>query len=198
MTETDIHEIAATRKAALWSAVAGVAQLLLVLFGEEAFPYLRNVLLAVGYGFILPTVAVLHVRSATVRQSGAILGSLAAIAAVTVGIAGSLNVDARPAALFLLGIWWWTIGKMAAQTGTLPRRVGTLTAALGALAFVAVPLEGFGPALVAVLPRSVADLLAQPYFSAMHLIVSAWLLTIAAVFARDGQITREGAVRSRR
>ena len=158
-----------------------------MLAGAEAFPYLRNVLLAVGYGLILPAVAVLHVRNASVRQSGAILGSLAAIAAVTVGIAGSVNVDAQPAALFLLGIWWWTIGKMAVQTGTLPRRVGTLTAALGALAFVAVPFEGFGPALVAVLPRSIADTLAQPYFSAAHLILGVWLLTVAAVFARDGQ-----------
>ena len=182
---TDVHEVAATRKAALWSAIAGLAQLLLVIVGQEAFPYLRNVLLAVGYGFILPAVAVLHVRNATVRQSGAILGSLAAIAAVTIGIAGSINVDAQPAALFLLGIWWWTIGKMAAQTGTLPRRVGTLTAALGALAFAAVPFEAFGPALVAVLPRSAADALGQPYFSATHIVLGIWLLAVAAVFARE-------------
>jgi len=168
-----------------------------VISGQEAFPYLRNVLLAVGYGFILPAVAVLHVRNATVRPSGAILGSLAATAAVTVGIVGSINVDAQPAALFSLGIWWWTIGKMAAQTGTLlPPRFGALTAALGAFAFIAVPLEGFGPALVAVLPRSLADALAQPYFSATHLVVGVWLLTVAGVFANDSQSSRGPAVGS--
>lgn len=169
-----------------------------MLSGQEAFPYLRNVLLAIGYGLILPAVAVLHVRNASVRQSGAILGSLAATAAIMVGIAGSINVDAQPAALFLLGVWWWTIGKLAAQTGTLPRRFGALTAALGALAFVAVALEGFGPGLVAVLPRSLADALAQPYSSATHLVVGVWLLMVAAVFARDGQSSRGPAVRSGR
>ena len=180
---TDVHEVAATRKAALWSAIAGLAQLLLVIVGQEAFPYLRNVLLAVGYGFILPAVAVLHVRNATVRQSGAILGSLAAIAAVTIGIAGSINVDAQPAALFLLGIWWWTIGKMWAQTGVLPRRFGILTATLGLAAFVLVPLEAFSAAFIAVMPRSLADALAQPYFSAAHLVLGLWLLALAWTFA---------------
>jgi hypothetical protein len=182
---TDIHESAALRKAALWSLIAGTAQLAIPLIGDQAYPYLFNLLTAVGYGFILPFVAVLHVRNAPHRSSGAILGTIAGTAVAAVGLAAAANVDVRPASLFVLGMWWWTIGKMGAQTGTLPRPFGRLTAALGALSFVLVPLEAFGPGLVAVLPRSVADALAQPYFSATHIVLGIWLLAVAAVFARE-------------
>jgi len=95
---------------------------------------------AVAYGFLLPAIAVLHVRHAAVRQSGAILATIAGAAVATVGLAGSANVDVRPASLFVLGMWWWTIGKMWVQTGVLPRTFGRVTAALGLVAFALVPL----------------------------------------------------------
>ena len=126
----------------------------------------------------------LHVRHAAVRQSGAILGTIAGAAVATVGLAGSANVDVRPASLFVLGIWWWTIGKMWAQTGVLPRTFGRVTAALGLVAFVFVPLQAFSATLGSITP-SLADALAQPYFSAAHLVIGAWILGLAATFARE-------------
>ena len=141
--------------------------------------------MAVAYGFLLPAIAVLHVRHAAVRQSGAILGTIAGAAVATVGLAGSANIDVRPASLFVLGMWWWTIGKMWAQTGVLPRTFGRLTAALGLVAFVLVPIEAFASAFTAVMPRSLADALAQPFFSAAHLVLGLWLLVLA-MFGRGG------------
>jgi hypothetical protein len=127
---------------------------------------------------------VLHVRHAAVRQSGAILGTIAGAAVATVGLAGSANVDVRPASLFVLGMWWWTIGKLWAQTDVMPRTFGTVTAALGLCAFALVPLESFSAAFIAVMPRSLADALAQPYFSAAHLVLGLWLLALAWLFGR--------------
>lgn len=117
---------------------------------------------------MLPAIAVLHVRHAAVRQSGAILGTIAGVAVATVGIFAAANADVRPAALFVLGIFWWTIGKMWAETGVLPRPFGLATAALGIAAFVAVPLE-----------------VSTPVFSAAHLAVGAWLLVLAWIFMRS-------------
>lgn len=68
------------------------------------------------------------------RESGSILATIAGTATVAVGLAGSVNVDLQPAALFVLGMWWWTIGKLWAETGILPPLLGCATAALGALA----------------------------------------------------------------
>ena len=142
--------------------------------------------MAVAYGFLLPAIAVLHVRHAAVRQSGAILGTIAGAAVATVGLAGSANIDVRPASLFVLGMWWWTIGKLWAETGVLPRTFGRLTAALGLVAFVLVPIEAFASAFTAVMPRSLADALAQPFFSAAHLVLGLWLLGLASMFGRGG------------
>ena len=126
----------------------------------------------------------LHVRHAAVRQSGAILGTIAGAAVATVGLAGSANIDVRPASLLVLGMWWWTIGKMWAQTGVMPRTFGRITAALGLVAFALVPVEAFSASFVAVMPRSLADALAQPYFSAAHVALGVWLFALAATFAR--------------
>jgi hypothetical protein len=130
---------------------------------------------------------VLHVRHAAVRRSGAILGTIAGAAVATVGLAGSTNVDVRPASLFVLGMWWWTIGKMWAETGVMPWPFGIVTAALGLCAFALVPLEAFSATLIAVMPRSLANALAQPYFSAAHLVLALWLGALAWIFARDGR-----------
>ena len=127
----------------------------------------------------------LHVRHGALRRSGAILGTIAGAAVATVGLAGSANVDVRPASLFVLGMWWWTIGKMWAETGVLPRAFGIVTAALGISAFVLVPLEAFSIAFIAVMPRSLADALAQPYFSATHLVLGLWLVALAWTFVGE-------------
>jgi hypothetical protein len=154
-----------------------------VVLGGLAYPYLYDALTAVAYGFLLPAIAVLHVRHAAVRQSGAILGTIAGAAVATVGLAGSANVDVRPASLFVLGMWWWTIGKMWTQTAVMPRAFGFATAALGGASFALVPLEAFSPAFVDRMPRSLADAIAQPYFSAAHLLLGVWLLALAFTFA---------------
>ena len=177
-------EVAATRKAAVWSAIAGGGHLLVVAIGALAYPYLFDLLSAIAYGFLLPAIAVLHVRHAAVRQSGAILGTIAGAAVATVGLAGSANVDVRPASLFVLGMWWWTIGKMWVQTGVMPRTFGRVTAVLGLAAFALVPVEAFSAAFIAVMPRSLVDALAQPYFSAAHVTLGVWLFALAAIFAR--------------
>jgi hypothetical protein len=129
------------RKAAGWSALAGLAHIATVAFGQLYYPYLYDALIAFAYLFILPAIAVLHVRHALVRQSGAVLGTVAGGAAVVVGLGGAVNVDLRPAALVALGIWWWTIGKLWAETGVIPRSFGLLTAGLGAVAFASAVLE---------------------------------------------------------
>ena len=155
------------------------------MFGGQGYPYLYDALVAVAYGFLLPAIAVLHVRHTAVRQSGAILGTIAGAAVATVGLAGSANIDVRPASLFVLGMWWWTIGKMWAQTGVLPRTFGRVTAALGLVAFVLMPLEAFSTSLVSVMPRSLADALAQPYFAVAHLAIGAWMLGLAATLLAE-------------
>jgi len=92
------------------------------------------VLVAVGYGLILPVLAMLQLRHASVRQSGAILGTAAGMATVTVGIAASANPAVVVPALFVRGIWWWTIGKIWADTGVYPRLFGIVTMVLAVIA----------------------------------------------------------------
>jgi hypothetical protein len=127
-------------------------------------------LIAVAYGFLLPGIAVLHVRHTKIRESGAILGTIAGVAVATVGISGAANVDVRPAALFVLGIWWWTIGKMWAETNVLPRAFGVATAGIGLLTFALVPAE---------------VILGERVFTASHALLGAWLLGLAWLFLRD-------------
>ncbi|MEP7003056.1 MAG: hypothetical protein ABI888_00810 [Chloroflexota bacterium] len=178
----DANEVAATGKAALWSAIAGAAHVLVVAIGALAYPYLFDVLIALAYGFMLPAIAVLHVRHAAVRQSGAILATIAGAAVATVGLSGSANVDVRPAALFVLGIWWWTIGKMWVQTGVMPRLFGQITALLGLAAFVLVPVEAFSNVIGTT----------QPWFGAAHVVQGFWLLVLSMLFGRERTRTAAG------
>jgi hypothetical protein len=75
-------------------------------------------------------VAVLHVRHVAVRESGAILGTIAGTTVVVVGLAASAALELAIAALFVRAIWWWTIGKMWWETGALPRWLGAVTLGL--------------------------------------------------------------------
>ncbi|HUG55546.1 MAG TPA: hypothetical protein VMJ92_00585 [Candidatus Limnocylindrales bacterium] len=130
-------------------------------------------LIAVSYGLMLPAIAVMHPRHAAVRPAGAILGSIAGTAAVTVGLAGAVNLDLQPAALFVLGIWWWTIGRMWVETGVLPRAFGLLTAAGGVVALFATILASFGAVASVALPG--ADLRA---WDAAQVVLGLWLLAL--------------------
>jgi len=87
-----------------------------------------------------------------VRISGATLALLTGTAAAITGIAGALNVDAQPAAMFALGLWWWTIGKLWAETGVVQRTFGMVTAGGAALVLLASFLaSGLAP-LTALIP----------------------------------------------
>ena len=77
----------------------------------------------------------LQVRHATLRSSGAILGTASGMATITVGIAASANASLVVPALFVRGVWWWTIGKLWYETGVLPRLLGLATMILAAIAF---------------------------------------------------------------
>lgn len=164
----------------MWTAIAGCAHLALAVVGSLAYPYLQNVLIAIGYGLILPAVGTIHFRNLRYRQSGAILGSLAANATVTVGLGGSLNVDLRPAALMVLGIWWWTLGKMWAETGALPRSFGIATAGVAALTFLAVPVVATNAPLLGLVP-GFPDL---ALWEIWRVGLGSWLLALAIVLWR--------------
>lgn len=105
-----------------------------IAFAPGFFPAWYFLLVAVGYGLLLPAIANLHVRHQTVRSSGAVLGTAAGTASITVGIAASANADLVVAALFVRGIWWWTVGKMWAETRVMPRVFGIATMVLAVLA----------------------------------------------------------------
>ncbi len=121
-------------KAALWGALSGIADLAALVLTRASAPSWYVALVAIGYGLLLPMLAVLQVRHRAVRDSGAILGTAAGIATITVGVAASSSADLVVPALFVCGVWWWTIGKIWAETGVLPRTLGLVTMALAAIA----------------------------------------------------------------
>jgi hypothetical protein len=141
--------------------------------------YTYDALIAVGFGLMLPAIAVLHSLHRTVRSSGAVLGTIAGTAMVAIGLAGSVALDLRPAALVVLGVWWWTIGKMWVETGVMPRVLGLATAALAVISFVG----------AAGLVLS-ADLL-QPGVAAgqawtlVHVVIGLWLGFLAVALFRS-------------
>lgn len=119
----------------MWSAISGVANLIALAFAPSFYPDWYFLLVAIGYGLLLPAIANLHVRHQPLRASGAVLGTAAGTASITVGIAASANFDLVVAALFVRGIWWWTIGKLWAETSVMPRLFGIATMVLAVLAF---------------------------------------------------------------
>ena len=126
----------------MWSAISGVANIVALAFAPGFFPAWYFLLVAVGYGLLLPAIANLHVRHLPLRASGAVLGTAAGTASITVGIAASANAELVVAALFLRGIWWWTIGKTWAETSVLPPLFGIATMVLAVLAIGAAVASG--------------------------------------------------------
>ena len=156
-----------TAKAAIWATIAGISQIVAVAFAQSFFPDWYFLFIALGYGLLLPAIATLHVRHATVRQSGTILGTSAGTAAVTVGLAASANLDLVVAALLVRGIWWWTIGKMWAETAVVPRWLGLPTMILGALA------------IATALASAPMTMSAAALWTAERLILGVWTLALA-------------------
>jgi hypothetical protein len=151
----------------MWATIAGISQIVAVAFAPGFFPDWYFLFIALGYALLLPVIAVLHVRHASVRQSGAILGTSAGTAAVTVGLAASANMGLVVAALLVRGIWWWTIGKMWAETGVIPRWLGLPTMALGMLAIAAA---------IASAPLAMS---ADTLWMVEHLVLGVWTLALA-------------------
>jgi hypothetical protein len=122
----------------VWGTIAGVTHIAAVAFGPGFYPAWFFLLTAVAYGLMLPVIAVLHVRHLNVRDSGAMLGTIAGTAVVVVGISASAAPELAVAALFVRAIWWWTIGKMWWETEVLPRWLGAVTLGLAAGEFALV------------------------------------------------------------
>jgi hypothetical protein len=113
------------------------------------------------------------VRHLAVRSSGAVLGTAAGTATITIGIAASANFDLVVAALFVRGIWWWTIGKLWAETRVLPRLFGIVTMALAVLALGAAILSA---------PMNMQS---ATIWTSERLILGLWTLALAIVLWRS-------------
>ncbi len=138
-----------------------------------------DLLTALAYALILPAIAVLQVRHRDVRAGGAVLGTVTGTATVAVGLVASFTPDLLPAETLLRGMWWWTIGKMWAQTAVLPRGYGVVTAGLGVLTIAAALASG--PLLSVAPPLVATDLI---LWTAGRYITAAWLVALALVLVR--------------
>ena len=132
----------------MWAALSGIALVALDVAPAFLLPPFFFVAVAIGYGFILPVLAVLHARHQRWRESGAILGTISGTSAVVMGTVASADPTLAAVALFVRGMWWWTIGKMWWETDLLPRTLGILTMMLAVMSFVACLIPTFlGPPL---------------------------------------------------
>lgn len=159
------------RKAAAWSLIAGLVHLIAPTFGPGFYPGWYFALNAVAFGLMLPAIASLHIRHVPVRQSGAVLGTIAGASVVTLGaIAGSVD-GLVPAAFFVSGMWLWTIGKLWTETQVVSPALGLFTMALAVICFVYTSAGVFG---------SVPEL-------PLRLILGVWLILLAGFFWRDAR-----------
>jgi surface polysaccharide O-acyltransferase-like enzyme len=163
------------KKAAVWALIAGLCHLIAPTFAPGFYPSWYFALSAIAYGLLLPVIASLHVRHEPLRKSGAVLGTIAGASVVTLGLGAAASIDLIPAALFVRGIWWWTIGKMWAETGVLPRVFGWITAALAIACFALVAAYA-----VTGIPMAPPDL-------PLRLILGLWLIVLAAFLWRDAR-----------
>lgn len=153
----------------MWAIVSGIANVTSPAAANSAWYYL---VVAVGYGLLLPPLAVMHTRHAVVRQSGAVLGTVAGTALISVSIATAADALLVVPAVFISGIWWWTIGKIWWETGVLPRPFGLATMALAVAAFaVAIP--------------ATATMGFAPLWLLERIVLGAWTLALALVLGRS-------------
>ena len=139
----DTHEYEAIWKAAMWTAIAGVAHIVAPAFGPGFYPTWFFLLTAFGYGLMLPAIASLHVRHLSVRESGAMLGTIIGTVVVAVGIGATAAPELALAALFIRAMWWWTLGKLWWETDVFSRWLGAVTLGLAVGQFALVFI--FGP-----------------------------------------------------
>lgn len=92
------------------------------------------------------------------------------------GYAAAAVLAFIPAVLFVAGMWWWTIGKMWAETGVMPRVFGWITMALAIACF----------ALLGAFVYTGGVLMAVPDLP-LRLILGGWLIALAALFWRDAR-----------
>jgi hypothetical protein len=154
--------------------VAGLAHLVAPTFAPGFYPTWYFTLSGIGFGLMLPGIASLHVRHALVRQSGAFLGTIAGTSVVILGSVGAAVTGVIPAAFLVTGMWWWTIGKMWAETNVLPRAFGWVTMALAVVCF----------ALLGAYAYTGGVLMAVPDLP-LRLMLGLWLIVIAGLFWRD-------------
>jgi hypothetical protein len=157
----------------VWAALAGLAHLVRTAIGPGLYPDWYVFLTAVGYGLMLPVIAVLHVRHASVRDSGAVLGTIIGTVVVAVGIGATAEPELALAALFVRAMWWWTLGKLWWETDVVSRWLGAATLGLAAGQFALVIF--FGPV------GADMTILALP----LRLTFGLWLLALAAALWRD-------------
>jgi len=145
----------------VWALIAGLAHLVASVFPPGFYPSWHFGLSAIGYG--------------PLRRSGAVLGTVAGASVVTLGLGAAGNPDLIPAALFVRGIWWWTIGKMWAETGVLTRPFGWITAALAMACFALVVAYSINE-----VSMSTPDL-------PLRVILGLWLIVLAGFLWRDAR-----------
>jgi len=168
----DAHEREALSKAAGWAALAGITHLLRTAIGPGLYPDWYVFLTALAYGLMLPVIAVLHVRHARVRDSGAVLGTIIGTVVVAIGMGTSAAPELALAALFVRAMWWWTLGKLWWETDVVSRWLGAVTLGLAVGQFALVII--FGPV------GADMTILALPLRIALGL----WMLALAAVLWR--------------
>ncbi|TME90146.1 MAG: hypothetical protein E6I44_01395 [Chloroflexi bacterium] len=169
----DAHEREALSKAAGWAALAGITHLLRTAIGPGLYPDWYVFLTALAYGLMLPVIAVLHVRHARVRDSGAVLGTIIGTVVVAIGMGTSAAPELALAALFVRAMWWWTLGKLWWETDVVSRWLGAVTLGLAVGQFALVII--FGPV------GADMTILALPLRIALGL----WMLALAAVLWRS-------------
>ena len=96
---------------------------------------------------------------------------------VTLGLGAAVNPDLIPAALLVRGVWWWTIGKLWAETIVLPRAFGLATATLAIVCFALVIGYAIGG-----LPMTPPDL-------PLRIVLGVWLIALGAIVWRDARTT---------
>ncbi len=109
----------------------------MLLAAPLAGPQLYGLLAVLGFGLLLPPIAILHVRFSRSGPQAAILATAAGIATAVTGIAALSFNDLEPGALFFLGMWWWVVGKFSLETGAFARPFGYATTLAAVFAFVA-------------------------------------------------------------
>lgn len=129
---------------------------------------------------MLPAIASLHVRHLSVRESGAMLGTISGTAVVVVGISASASPELAVAALFVRAIWWWVIGKMWWETDVLPRWLGAVTLGLAVGEF----------ALVIALGPIGADM--SIAWLPLRVLLGIWLLALSYVLWRSRETPAAG------